>query len=100
METDSFNLTGLAVFIGCNTAYGGAQERNIVNAIVQKGANAAIGFEDSIGCNAANSWTEMFFDELISGKTIDEAIDFLNSQFGISTGLRSAVICGNTNFRL
>ena len=58
-EEDYSNID-LALFIGCNTAYGGEGNRNIATRIVELGAKASIGFAESIGCSAANSCTTFF----------------------------------------
>ncbi len=68
--------TVLVVYVGCYTASGGVSSssaRNLVVASTEKGATTAVGFEDSIACAGANTWTDYFFWYLSLGKNIDRA---------------------------
>lgn len=100
MDTDSFNSSGLLVFIGCNTASGGDGARNLPTVIVQKGAKAAIGFEESISCNKANNWTLKFYERLLIGENITQAAEYASSFFDEESGLKSFVICGDETFKI
>ena len=63
----------LIAFIGCHTGAGGANGNNLINAVVNRGARVAIGFNDTIYCSFANTWTEELFDLLSNGYSIQEA---------------------------
>ena len=61
----------LALFVACHTGANG--DINLPNAAVKAGAKAAVGFKETIGCGAANEWTERFFHYYEQGKTVEEA---------------------------
>ena len=58
----------LILFIGCNTAQ--LEDTSLPYAAVSAGASVAIGFEDEIGCSAANEWVEYFFEYYSQGFNI------------------------------
>lgn len=68
----------LAVYVGCNTAYGGVANSSINNLPVQSnnnGVDCSIGFRDTISCVAANHWTEVFFMSLANGNSVSRAMN-------------------------
>ena len=98
--TDSFEGLDIALFIGCETAYDGVAGRNLPAVVSNQDAEVAIGFSDSINCNAANGWTEDFYMYLLEGHTVQESVDFASCNQSVSSGLQRAVICGNGNLRI
>lgn len=61
----------LMLFVGC---YTGKDDRyNLPDAAVAAGSDYAIGFKESINCGTANDWTELFFQYLSEGKSVDKA---------------------------
>ena len=66
----------LFVFCGCKTAAGDVYDAVVRNLVVQsteKGVRTAVGFSETIKCNAANTWTKWFFKYLSQGKNVDTA---------------------------
>lgn len=54
-----------AMFISCKSAqgaYSNGSESNFVKAIVAKGAQSAIGFDDGVDCQKASSFANIFFE--------------------------------------
>lgn len=43
--------------------------RNLPTVFANSGATVAIGFSESINCNAANKWTKDFYSRLLDGYT-------------------------------
>ena len=77
-ENLSSNISNAKIFIfgGCYTAIGGPSDSTVRNLIVQsnlKGVRVAIGFQDSILCVGANTWTSIFFLYLAGGSNVDQA---------------------------
>lgn len=70
---DDYGNLGLALFVGCETGRGGVGGNNLPSEIVEHGAKAAIGFKESIGCSAANTWTRVFYQQLLAGDTVETA---------------------------
>ena len=100
LNTDSFSNIDMVLFIGCYTAYGGNGANNLPTAFYNHGANVAVGFSDSIYCVPANDWTEDFYLRLLSGYTVQQSVDYASSLQSISTGLKSAVVCGDGTYRI
>lgn len=98
--SDDYSNIDIVLFIGCSTGYGGEGGRNLPSAIVEYGAKVAIGFPGNIDCDAANEWTEKFYLELLSGESVNEAVNNISSSFSEKSGLKVPVICGNKNFVL
>ncbi len=97
---DLSNLS-VALFIGCETGLGGSGGKNLPNAAVKRGAQAAIGFKNNITCQKANAWTIAFASYMKSGKSIKDACSALAKQSTyIGSGLETYVICGNGNITL
>lgn len=97
---DSFSNLDLCLFIGCETALDGSDGTNLTSRLVDRGAKAAVGFEESILCNVANTWTEMFYEWLLAGNNLEESVDYACLHAGILSGLRSAIIYGDETFKL
>jgi len=101
-STDDFDNVYLALFIACKTAHGGEGARNLPSAIVEQGAQAAVGFKNNIGCSSANSWSIELFSHLIEGNTLQQAVYKASQGFSESTGLNygNVVICGDENMSI
>ncbi len=99
-SADSFDNTDLILFIGCETAAGEENGRNLPSAVVSRGAEVAVGFTRSIDCAVANEWTKEFYTYLLQGKTVQEAVDAASEGKSEISGLTSAIVCGNKNFVL
>ncbi len=97
---DSFDGLNMALFIGCETAYDGTTGRNLPAIVVTQGAKVTVGFSDTINCNDANEWTEDFYLYLIEGHTVQESVDYASINQSIASGLRSAVVCGDGDYRI
>ena len=99
----SLNLSNLkvALFIGCETGAGGVGGKNLPTVAVQKGAQAAIGFRNNIGCDKANTWTIQFANYMNNGRSIKDACSAMAKQGAfVGSGLDSYIICGNGNITL
>ena len=96
---DDYTGLNVVLFIGCETAKGGKNARNLPTTIVEHGAFASIGFSESIGCGSANTWTTNFYNKMLQGATLQEAVDYACSLASESSGLKSAVICGDSSIR-
>ena len=94
-SNEDYSNVDVALFIGCETAYGGVGQRNLPTSIVNCGATASVGFTESIGCSAANTWTTNFYSKMRSGATLEEAVEYACNLASESSGLKSAVICGD-----
>ena len=90
----------MALFIGCRTAYGGQGGRNLPAAIVNQGARAAVGFKEEIDCEEANTWTTNFYDKMLQGATLREAVDYAVEKASATSGLGSGEIFGDENFKI
>ena len=97
---EDYSNLNLVLFVGCNTAHGGEDGNNLPSKIVEQGAKTAIGFELSIDCNEANIWTEVFYEAMLNGDTVEVAVEAAKKATNESTGLHSVVICGDRNLRL
>ena len=97
---DSFSQMDLVLFIGCETAYDGNGGRNLPTVFASNGATVAVGFSESIDCNDANKWTKDFYSHLLEGYTVQESVDFASKRRSESSGLKSAVICGDSTYRI
>lgn len=97
---DYYKKCDLVLFIACSTAAGGENGKNLVAKIVDSGAKTSIGFEDTVGCNAANLWTKYFFDALLNGYTVYEAVEAVEQQLGTANGLGSICICGDDSYTI
>ena len=56
LNNDALANLDLVIFGMCEGGYGGVNGNNILNAVIDKGAKSAIGFEDPVFPNAANDW--------------------------------------------
>ena len=99
-NTDSFTNAEMVLFIGCNTAYGGNGANNLPTVVVNQGATVSVGFGNSIDCGQANEWTKDFYTHMLSGCTVQEAVSLASQNKSEASGLKSAIICGDGNYRL
>ena len=97
---EDYSNLEIALFIGCGTAAGGNEGRNLPSKIVTCGAKCAIGFKDSIDCTPSNEWIKDFFNYFSKGYTVQESVAYANGRAPSGSGLQSAVICGNASLRL
>ena len=99
-STDSFSGLNMVLFIGCETAYDGTTGRNLPAIVSSQGAEVAIGFSETIDCSDANKWTKDFYSYLLEEHTVQEAVDYASGNRSATSGLRSAVVCGNGNYKI
>ncbi len=127
---DDYSNLELAVFVGCEIGSGGENDNNLPSAVVDAGAEVAIGFANKILSPAGDAWLAGFFEYLLQGYTVEEAafasltaineverqtIQFIYGALGetaveeaLSAAERdntlithdSIVICGNKDYRL
>lgn len=99
---DDYTCVDIALFIACKTGYGGEGARNLPSAIVEFGASASVGFKQNILCGSANAWTRRFYEMLLQGATVGEAVDYASDIFSATTGLNreNVVICGDPATKL
>ena len=99
---DDYSNMNLAVFVGCQTGYGGVNGTNLAAKIVELGAEVAIGFNADIYCTYANTWTDMFYNRLLLGDSVNEAMAYMRlcEDTAISNITSVAVVCGNGDYRL
>ena len=91
----------MIIFAGCETGYGGDGEDNLPTKAAGRGAETAIGFDDSIDSQETNAWVFAFFDLLQSGYDVSEACDALGQMDYYSyAGLSVVTISGNKYLRL
>lgn len=91
----------LVMFIACHTGDGGEGGANLPTVAVEQGAETAVGFTGSIGCEDANEWTEAFFNLMQQdGMTVEEACARLAEVAFKDSGMANYVICGNGNATL
>jgi len=69
----NFDGVEMMLYVGCTTAYGGNTGENLVTASVNAGANYALGFQKTINCGGANTWTSYFCQYYTAGQTIYDA---------------------------
>jgi hypothetical protein len=100
LSTEDYSHVSIALFIGCQTGQGGTDAPNLPARIVELGARAAVGFEKSIDCAGANRWTTDLFEQLLNGKTLEEAVNDIKDRYTEESGLRSAIIFGDGTVRL
>ncbi len=98
--TDSFTGLNMVLFIGCETAYDGVTGRNLPAIVSSQGAEVAIGFSENINCSDANKWTKDFYTYLLEGHTVQESVDYASGNRSAASGLKSAVVCGNGNYKI
>ncbi|MBR2901911.1 MAG: DNRLRE domain-containing protein, partial [Clostridia bacterium] len=89
--TDDYSGLGIALFVACWTGVG---ENNLPSAIVEYGAEAAVGFTRTIDCNVAGDWTYAFMTAFLEGQTAKEAYVYARLQTGLTTG----VFYGNEDY--
>ena len=91
----------LVMFIACHTGDGGEGGANLPTVAVEQGAETAVGFTGSIGCEDANEWIEAFFTLMQQdGMTVEEACARLAEDAFKDTEMVNYVICGNGNATL
>ncbi|MBQ9762259.1 MAG: Ig-like domain-containing protein [Oscillospiraceae bacterium] len=103
VDGDDYSNLGLALFIACCTGRGGTGANNLPSEIVEHGAKVAIGFENEIMCNHANTWTTVFYERLLSGATVEDSAEQASSQCykdDPNLGFEFVVIAGNGTLTL
>ena len=84
-NTALVNLSGceLVIFVGCYT--GVNQGKNLVDAAIAAGAEAAIGFEYDVQIDDGGQWLQFFFEKYSLGETIEAATAYAcNESDGIA----------------
>jgi hypothetical protein len=95
-DSDSFDNLGVVLFVGCKTADGGVGGNNLPSEIVAHGAAVAVGFEDTIGCSTASTWTTAFYDSMMRGLTVQASVNSATEKVRGKNGLDTAVIVGES----
>ncbi len=84
----------LMLFIGCETA--NHETKSLPQAAVLAGARVAVGFESTVFCERANTWTEKFFDRYEQGFSVEESCAYATQEcisiYGNAGGLDSYVV--------
>ena len=81
------------LFVGCYTAI--HDETSLPFAAVARGADAAVGFSDSIDCEVANSWTINFIYNYVElGRSLEDSCSRAALVCLNSGGIDSYVIVG------
>ena len=98
---DFFNNLEIAVFVGCNTGYHTiSSNNNLPSKVVEQGCIVSIGFESAINCGDANEWTEYFFEFLLYGYSVSNAINMANSLFDSSSTIRNTILYGDGTYTI
>ena len=87
----------ICMFVGCYTGKVRNPNHNLPESAVGAGAKAAVGFQKSITCSKANTFTEEVVENLVAGQGIYTALQNAVrdlDQFG-SYGLASCKVSGN-----
>lgn len=99
-DSDIFTSLDLALFVGCETALTGTNQSNFTKRIFEQGARVTVGFEDTIFCNPANIWTEMFYECFLEDNSVSNAVDYACLRVTASSGLRSAIVYGDEEYTI
>jgi hypothetical protein len=99
---EDYSNIDVALFIACETGYGGKGANNLPTMIVNCGAKAAIGFTDPIACASANTWTSRFYTAFLWGYSLGDAVDYASEPFDEYSGLsrEQVIICGDASLIL
>ena len=73
----------LMLFVACYT--GANETTSLPHAAVKAGAQAAVGFKETIDCSTANNWTQHFFEYYQEGSSV------------ALSSYKAARACGNLN---
>jgi len=100
-----FSKVQLVTFVGCNTADGfGVTDNNIANAAYLGGATCVVGWDATIHDFYGmfmDDWVERYYQELLNGSTVNEAIEYANSSmYPFSPGIKNAKVYGNGEIRI
>ena len=82
MADETFSNLDLLVLVSCQTGKGREETQNFVNSMHSKGAKIVVGFEESVYNIEMDAWLISFFEELSSGKSIEEACDIAQIEAG------------------
>lgn len=95
----------LAVFVACESAkeYNGGH--SIARAANLAGAGCSIGFKEEIICGASNTWTQMFFEKMADGCSVNGAIDSIMNDKStdldlVGTNLDSIEVYGDSSIKM
>lgn len=101
MLDEDFQHVGLVSFIGCKTA--DSQElHNIAQFAVDQGAQASLGFKETIYGEATDSknWILRYIQNLCSGYSLKEAVDGANREYSNCDLTKKFKIFGNENYQV
>jgi len=74
LSADAFSNLRFVYLGACDTAKGGSDADNLVNALYSKGADTVLGFKHEVEVYETNVWTEEFMRSIAAGNTIDDAL--------------------------
>ena len=101
IANEDYSNVRIALFVGCETGAGGEGGRNLPQRLVDAGAEVSIGFTVSINCGAANTWTQSFYEHMLRGKTVEEAvISACADSNNLTITKQNITICGNKRLTL
>ena len=84
----------LVTFAGCSTASG---TDNLPSRAVSYGADAAVGWTETINASSIENWAERYNDKLATGSTVSEAIAYANSFVYLDSSVKKSKIYGSGN---
>ena len=91
----------LMYFGGCETAKGGLSGDNIAKyAANTLKIDTTVGFQEEVDFEAVSVYTQNFQNGLLSGKTIQQSIDYANQFNYVDNRVKNAYVFGNGSARL
>ncbi|MBQ7153581.1 MAG: hypothetical protein IJR83_06575 [Clostridia bacterium] len=101
--TSTYDLSNmrLILYIACHAGKTSGISSNLPSVSVARGAETALGFEDSIYCAPANDWTEDLFNMLENGTSLSAACSYLAQiPYYSNNGLANYHIYGNSSITI
>lgn len=98
VDSVNWSKTNLVILGGCNTAKEDGITESIASKIYEKGADAVIGFKDSILMSSLEDWCVNFF-EMLKISPLKTSFNYANSQFYEDTRVtKSKLYCEGNIF--
>ena len=97
-DSDDFGDLKLALWVGCETGYGGTVGFNLPVRTVARGARTSIGFNVEILCGQASSWTEKFWKCYLAGNSVELSAEVASTASGVQYS--AVVICGDEDMTI